>query len=218
MDCLVRCLKMDYVKGEGCCCGSGNQGGAVGSKGNNGILVVLHCLLSIASFAESKNAMTVGGGGGMVAWGGSGGCASSLLQSLSQLGFLLIDCIKKGKPYGKASSPSSGGIAAMGNGIAAMQVTAVLAPRLNILSLGCVGNRNSTSLSLAPRTIATIGRFLLRYLFYQSLLLLSRFSLSLLYSLSSASSHHNDLMQKLAELDVEDANDHECTPPSPTPM
>jgi hypothetical protein len=40
----------------------------------------------------------------------------------------------------------------------------------------------------------------------------------LLYSLSSASSHHDDLMQKLAELDMEDANDDECAPPSPTPL
>jgi hypothetical protein len=28
----------------------------------------------------------------------------------------------------------------------------------------------------------------------------------------------NDLMQKLVELDMEDANDDESTPPSPTPM
>ncbi len=65
MDCLVCCLEMDYVKGDGCGGGSGNQGNDVGSKGNNGIPVVMHCLLSAASFAESKNAMTMGGGGGM---------------------------------------------------------------------------------------------------------------------------------------------------------
>jgi hypothetical protein len=63
----------------------------------------------------------------MVAWGGGGGCASSLLQSLSLLGFLLIDCVKKDESYGKASSPSSGGIAAVGNGVAVTQVTAMLA-------------------------------------------------------------------------------------------
>jgi hypothetical protein len=28
----------------------------------------------------------------------------------------------------------------------------------------------------------------------------------------------NDLMRKLAELDMEDANDDESVPPSPTPM
>jgi hypothetical protein len=28
----------------------------------------------------------------------------------------------------------------------------------------------------------------------------------------------NDLMRKLAEVDTEDANDDESTPPSPTPM
>jgi hypothetical protein len=28
----------------------------------------------------------------------------------------------------------------------------------------------------------------------------------------------NDLMQKLAELDAEDANNNESAPPSPTPM
>ena len=28
----------------------------------------------------------------------------------------------------------------------------------------------------------------------------------------------NDLMRKLAELDAEDANDNESTPPSPTPV
>ncbi len=28
----------------------------------------------------------------------------------------------------------------------------------------------------------------------------------------------NDLMQKLAELDVEDTNDNESAPPSPTPV
>jgi hypothetical protein len=218
MDCLVHCLEMDYVKGDGCGSGGGNQGNTVGSESNDGIPVVLRCLLSVVSFAESKNVMTMGGGGGMVAWSGGGGCTSSLLQSLSQLGFLLIDCIKKGEPYDKASSLSSGGIATMGNDIAATQVTAVLAPRLDILSVGCVGHRNSTSLSLAPCTVVTIGRFLLRYLFCQSLSLSSRFSSSLLYSLSSASSHHDDLMRKLAELEVEDANDHECVPPSLTPV
>jgi hypothetical protein len=67
MDCLVRCLEMDYVKGEGCGGGGGNQGNAVGSEGNDGITVVFHCLLFVASFAESKNAMTMGGGGGMAA-------------------------------------------------------------------------------------------------------------------------------------------------------
>jgi hypothetical protein len=74
----------------------------------------------------------------MAAWGGSGGCASSLLQSLSQLGFLLINCVKKDKPYSKASSPSSGGIATMGNGIATMQVTAMLALRLDVLDFGAL--------------------------------------------------------------------------------
>ncbi len=154
----------------------------------------------------------------MAVWGGGSGCASSLLQSLSQLGLLLINCVKKDEPYGKTSSPSSSGIAAMGNGIAAMQVTAVLAPSLNILSFGCVSDRNSTSSSSALHTITTNRRFLLCFLFYLSLSLLSRFSLLLLYSLSSASSHHDDLMRKLAELDAEDANDDECAPPSPTPV
>jgi hypothetical protein len=218
MECLVHCLEIDYVNGDGCGGGGGIQGNAVGSKGGNGIPVVLHCLLSIASFMESNNAMTMGGGGGMAAWGGGGGCASFLLQFLSQLGFLLINCVKKDELYGKASSPSSGGIAAVGNGIATMQVTAVLAPCLNILSFGCIGNRNCTSLSLALRAIATIWRFLLCYLFCQSLSLSLHFSSSLLYSLSSASSHHDDLMQKLAELDAEDANDNECAPPSTTPV
>jgi hypothetical protein len=157
MDCLVRCLEMDYVKGDGCGGGGGNQGDAVGFEGDDGIPVVLRCLLSIASFAESKNAMMMGGGGGVVAWGSGGGCASSLLQSLSQLGFLLIDCIKKDKPYGKASSPSSSGIAAMGNGIATTQVTAVLAPCLNILSFGCIGDRNSISSSSALCAILPLG-------------------------------------------------------------
>jgi hypothetical protein len=62
MDCLVRCLEMDYAKGDGCGGGGSNQGDAIGSKGSNGILVVLHCLLSVALFAESKNALTMGGG------------------------------------------------------------------------------------------------------------------------------------------------------------
>jgi hypothetical protein len=151
----------------------------------------------------------------MVAWDGGGGCASSLLQSLSQLGFLLIDCVKKDKPYSKTSSLSSGGIAAMGNNIATMQVTTVLAPHLNILAFGCVGNRNSTSLSLA---LCTVRRFLMCYLFFQSLSLLLHFSSLSLYSLSSVLSHHNDLMRKLAELVAEDANNNECAPPSPTPV
>ncbi len=67
MDCLVRCLETDSVKGDGCGGGGGNQGNAIGSKGGNGILVVLRCLFSVASFAESKNAMMMGGGGGMAA-------------------------------------------------------------------------------------------------------------------------------------------------------
>jgi hypothetical protein len=99
----------------------------------------------------------------MAAWGGGNGCASSLLQPLSQLGFLLINCIKKDEPCSKASSPSSGGIVAMGNGIAATQVTAVLAPHLDILAYGCICDRNSTSSSLA---LHAIGRFLLCYLFF----------------------------------------------------
>jgi hypothetical protein len=208
MDCLVHCLEMDYVKGDGYGGGDSNQGNAIGSNGNDGIPVVLRCLLSIASFAESENAMTMGGGGGMAVWGGGGGCTSSLLQPLSQLGFLLIYCVKTDEPYSKASSPSFGGIAAMGNGIVAMQVTA---------AFGCTGDRNSTSLSLVLHAVATIGRFLQCYLFCQSLLSSVRFSLSLLYSSSSASSHHEYLMRKLAELDAKNANDDECTPPSPTP-
>ncbi len=106
----------------------------------------------------------------------------------------------------------------MGNGIAATQVTAELAPRLNSLSFGCVGDGNSTSSSLEPSAIAKIGRFLLCYFFYQSSLSLLHFSSSLLYSSSSASSHHDDLMRKLAELDAEDTNDNESVPPSPTPV
>ncbi len=54
MDCLVRCLEMDYVKGDGCGGGGGNQGDAVGSEGGDGILVVLCCLLSIASFWRAR--------------------------------------------------------------------------------------------------------------------------------------------------------------------
>ncbi len=98
MDCLIHCLEMDYVKGDGCDGGGGDQGDAVGFESNDGTTVVLPCLFSIGSFSKSKNAMTMGGGGGMAARVGGGGCTSSLLQSLSQFGFLLIDCIKKDKP------------------------------------------------------------------------------------------------------------------------
>jgi hypothetical protein len=189
MDCLVRCLEMDIVKGYGRVSGGGDEeGDAVGSEGDDGIPVVLRCLLSVAKFAESENAMTMGGVGGMAACGGGGGCASSLLQSLSQLGFLLIDCVKK-------DEPCFSGIAAAGNGIAAMQATAVLAPRLDISSFGGISDGNGTSSSSAPRAVATIGRFLLCYLFYQSSSSSSsssslRFSSSSLYSSSSTSSHH----------------------------
>ncbi len=56
---------MDYVKGDGCGGGGGDQGNAVGSEGDDGIPIVLRCLLSVVSFAESENAMMMGGGGGM---------------------------------------------------------------------------------------------------------------------------------------------------------
>jgi hypothetical protein len=91
---------MDYVKGDGRGGGGSNQGNAVDSEGGDGIPVVLHCFLSVVLLSKSKNAMTMGGGGGVAVWGNGGGCSSSLLQSLSQLVFLLIDCVKKDKPYG----------------------------------------------------------------------------------------------------------------------
>ncbi|KAL3799646.1 hypothetical protein ACHAW5_004517 [Stephanodiscus triporus] len=164
MDCLVRCLKMDVVEGKG----GGGGGDIVGPEGDDGIPIVLRCLLSVAKFAESENAMTMGGG----ACGGGvgGGCASSLLQSLSQLGFLLIDCVKKDEPCCTASSSSS-------SIVSAMRATAVLAPHLDISSFGGGGSDgNDTSSSSAPHAVATIGRFLLCYLFYQSSLSSSRFS------------------------------------------
>ncbi len=66
VDCLVHCLEMDYVKGDSHGGGSGDQGNAIGFKGNDGIPVVLRCLLSVESFAERKNLMMMGGRGGMV--------------------------------------------------------------------------------------------------------------------------------------------------------
>ena len=69
LDCLVQCLE-----GE-------SRSVYRGSGGGNHIL---GCLVSVANFAESEHH---GNGGG--------GCAASLLQSLCQLGFLLVDCVKK---------------------------------------------------------------------------------------------------------------------------
>jgi hypothetical protein len=54
MDCLVHCLETDYVKGDGCGGGVGNQGNAVGYKGGNGIPVGLYCLLSVVSFERAR--------------------------------------------------------------------------------------------------------------------------------------------------------------------
>jgi hypothetical protein len=159
----------------------------------------------------------MGGGGGMALWGSGGGCASSLLQFLSQWGFLLIDCVKKDELYGKASSPPSIGIAAMGKGIGHAGDRRV-GPVPQYFVFWVRWQQKQHLIKFGTTCHHDHQRFLLYYLFCQSLLFPSRFSSSLLYSLSSTSSHHNNLKWKLAQLDAEDANDNECVPPSPTPM
>ena len=158
MDCLVRCLE-ENVDGDNPAVSAG--------KNKDGISIVLQYILSVAKFAEGEDGMAmagmIGGGGGV-----SGGCASSLLQSLSQLGFILVDCVKKNDLEVSATSV---------NHITAMLPTTVLASNIDISSFG--GSRSaSDGNSSTARAVATIGRFLLCYLFYQSSSSSSRFSSS----------------------------------------
>ena len=148
MDCLVRCLE-ENVDGDNPVLSAG--------KNKDGISIVLQYILSVAKFAEGEDGMAmagmIGGGGGV-----SGGCASSLLQSLSQLGFILVDCVKKNDLEVSATSV---------NHTTAMLPTTVLASNLDISSFGGSSSASDGNSSTA-RAVATIGRFLLCYLFYQS--------------------------------------------------
>ncbi len=157
MDCLVRCLEME-------CTNKNDHDNSNDDDGvYKGINHVLHCLLLVAKFAENEHGgSSFGmGGGGEVLKGGGGGCASSLLQSLHQLGFLLIDCVKKDEPSKTESLTSK---------LKAMQSIAVLAPNLDISSFSSnnVTNVSGITSTSAPRTAAAAGRFLLSFLFYQS--------------------------------------------------
>jgi hypothetical protein len=192
MNCWVRCLEMDVVwgnsdRGDSGNGDSGGGGHAFGSKGNNYIWIVLNCLLCCAICHEQEC--------GDVGRRNNGGVQRRQWMrilfppNLQPIRVLANHCVKKNKPYNRAST-SSGGIDIAGNTITAMQAATKLAPNLDILSFsGKESNRSGTSLSLALRAIATTGRFLLCYLFYQSLLSLLCFSSPLLFLLFLVSSH-----------------------------
>jgi len=173
MDCLVRCLEMECAKKKD---GHTHTDNVVDDDFDDGIGHVLHCLLSVAKFAENEHGSSsfgMGGGGENFA---GGGCSSSLLQSLHQLGFLLIDCVKKDDASSNASPV---------NKAHAMQSIAVLAPNLD---MSCFDSNSGTHVASAPHAAAVVGRFLLCFLFYQS----SSSSLSASSLRYSSSSHGGD--------------------------
>ena len=148
MDCLVRCLEMD------CTMKNDHDNSKDDAGVYKGINHVLHCLLLVAKFAENEH------GGSSFSIGGCG-CASSLLQSLHQLGFLLIDCVKKDEPIKTQTLTDK---------LNAMQSVAVLAPNLDISSFSSnnVTHVNGITSTSAQHAVAAVGRFLLSFLFYQS--------------------------------------------------
>jgi hypothetical protein len=201
MKCWVCRLEMDVVWGnsDGGDSGNGDSGGgghAFGSKGNNGIPIVLNCLLHCLICREQEcSDVRRRSNGDVRQWRWRRILPPPILQPI---GVLANHCVKKDEPYYTAST-SSGGIVIAGNTIAAMQATTKLAPNLDISSFsGNKSNRSGISVSSAPRAVPTIGRFLLCYLFYQSLLSLLRFSSLLLFLSFLVSSHgggdHNTVL------------------------
>ena len=135
-------------------------------QNENGIGHVLTCLLSVAKFAEGEN---------------SGVGMSSLLQSLSTLGYLLVDCVKKDELSSLSTLPSF-----TSDGSLAMQPTPVLASNLDISSFNPNNNNNKNNVDTsAPHATSVIGRFLLSYLYYQGAKNSSHFTSSSLASMST---------------------------------
>ncbi len=136
---------------------------------NNGIPIVLNCLFRCAICQEQEQECSDVGrrsNDGLRQWRWMHILPPPILQPI---GVLANHRIRKDEPY-DTTSTSYGGIIIAGNTIAAMLATTKLALNLDISSFsGNKSNRNGTSLSSAPHADATIGTFLLCYLFYQSL-------------------------------------------------
>ena len=182
MDCLVRCLEMEQKKKK-------QVGGkkkkhkdndsmevvvadsksTTTNQNDSGIGHVLSCLISVAKFVASE--LNTGD--------------ESILQALSQLGFLLIDCVKKDDNL--STTKSSTAMPSFASNVV-MQATPVLATNLDISSYtSSNGSVNSSSKveTTAPHATAAIGRFLLSYLYYQAASASSHFTSSSLASLSN---------------------------------
>ncbi|KAL3805574.1 hypothetical protein HJC23_005818 [Cyclotella cryptica] len=160
MLCLVRCLEV-VSKGEET---SLKEFQLERESGNLGHM--LRCLVLVAKFAESSDH-----GGGMGSGGVSEGCASSILQSLISLGFLLVECVKKDER-------------SRNNDACARDLLA------NTLDGSFLNHGNSCSNAAetsAHKATACIGRVLLCYLFYQSASASSHFMASSLSSISRSS-------------------------------
>ena len=132
---LVRCLEM-VSSSETKEFQLENETGHVGH--------VLRCLIMVAKFAESSGH----GGGGRV----GGGSASSILQSLITLGFLLVDCVKKDEPASKN----------------AVEASALLGSTLDLSVLNRISCGQNEAEASSNHATSCIGRVLLCYLFYQS--------------------------------------------------
>jgi len=161
LNCLVQSLD-----GSAPSSATRNSGTTPQKQNENGIGHVLTCLLSVAKFAEGEN---------------SGVGMSSLLQSLSTLGFLLVDCVKKDELSSLSTMPSF-----TSDGSVAMQPTPVLASNLDISSFNPNNNNSKNNVDTsAPHATSVIGRFLLSYLYYQGAKNSSHFTSSSLASMST---------------------------------
>jgi len=159
LNCLVQSL-------DGSAPSSDSRNSTPQKQNENGIGHVLTCLLSVAKFAEGEN---------------SGVGMSSLLQSLSTLGFLLVDCVKKDELSSLSTLSSF-----TSDSTLAMQPTPVLASNLDISSFNPNNNSNKNNVDTsAPHATSVIGRFLLSYLYYQGAKNSSHFTSSSLASMST---------------------------------
>jgi len=159
LNCLVQSL-------DGSAPSSDSRNSTPQKQNENGIGHVLTCLLSVAKFAEGEN---------------SGVGMSSLLQSLSTLGFLLVDCVKKDELSSLSTLPSF-----TSDSSVVMQPTPVLASNLDISSFNPNNNNNKNNVDTsAPHATSVIGRFLLSYLYYQGAKNSSHFTSSSLASMST---------------------------------
>ncbi|KAL7521904.1 hypothetical protein ACHAWX_006627 [Stephanocyclus meneghinianus] len=161
MLCLVRSLEM-ISRGKGT---SLEEFQLERESGNVGHM--LRCLVLVARFSESSEH-----GGGTGFGSVSEGCASSILQSLISLGFLLVECVKKSEVLRNNDAGAAN----------------LLASTLDISILNSGVSGSNEAETSANHATASIGRVLLCYLFYQSAAASSHFMVSSLSSSSRTSS------------------------------